>query len=250
MSSETLVHAQKSFTVKTPSFEGPLDLLLDLIEKRKLAINEVSLSKVADDYISYIQSLSEFPIASSAHFILIASTLLLIKSKSLLPSLALSEEEQGSIADLERRLKMYARARELSKHIRLRFGREIIFGPEQRIQVTVFSPDKLTSSNNLSTALRELLHKLPKASVLAKAIVQKVVSLEEMITNLTERIKSNLKLNFKEFASIGKKEKVHIIVSFLAMLELVKQGIISVKQDGQFDDIVMETEKLDVPSYK
>lgn len=237
------------YTVKMPAFEGPLDLLLDLIEKRKLSISEISLAKVADDYISHTRALSEFPVAMSAHFILIASTLLLIKSKSLLPSLALSEEEQGNIEDLERRLRMYARARELGKHIRLLFGTHPIFPQEQRLETIVFSPDKETSPQRLLSSLKGILQNLPKVSFLPKTIVQKVISLEEMIGNLTDRIKTSLKLSFKEFAKVGKEEKVNIIVSFLAMLELVKQGIISVRQDRHFDEITMETEKLNVPNY-
>ena len=82
-----------TFKIKTEAFEGPLDLLLNLIEKRKLFINDISISKVADDYIAYIKNLNKFPIRESANFILIASTLLLIKSISLLPNLHLSEEE-------------------------------------------------------------------------------------------------------------------------------------------------------------
>jgi chromatin segregation and condensation protein Rec8/ScpA/Scc1 (kleisin family) len=113
----------------------------------------------------------------------------------------------------------------------------------------VFSPDAKTTVPFLSEALKALLYNLPKAAVLTKAIVSKVISLEEMIGNLTERIKTSLKLSFKEFAHVGKKEKVNIIVSFLAMLELVKQGIISVRQDKHFDEILMETEHLDVPRY-
>ena len=238
-----------SYIVKTGSFQGPLDLLLDLIEKRKLPISEVSLAGVADDYITYVKTLSEFPIAMSAHFILIASTLLLIKSKSLLPNLSLSEEEQGSIADLERRLKLYKRARELGRTIQSRFGKHIIFAPEQRMEVVVFSPDKRTTIPFLSEALKTLLHNLPKAPALTKAVVAKVVSLEEMISNLTEQIKTSLKLSFRDFAHVGKKEKVHVIVSFLAMLELVKQGVISVRQDKHFDEILMETDRLEVPRY-
>lgn len=239
----------RAYTVKTPSFEGPLDLLLDLIEKHKLSISEIALAKVADDYIAYTRTLSEFPVAMSAHFILIASTLLLIKSKSLLPSLALSDEERGSIEDLERRLKLYQRARELSKHVRALFGGQIIFAPEQRLETVVFSPDKQTNTAGLLASLKSILQNLPKASFLPKTIVQKVISLEEMIGNLTERIKTSLKLSFNDFAKVGKQEKVHIIVSFLAMLELVKQGIISVRQDKHFDEITMETEELNVPRY-
>src|SRR3989344_7803810 len=118
-----------SYHVKTDNFQGPLDLLLSQIEKRKLPINEISLSKVTDDFISYIEGEEKFPIALSAHFILIASTLLLIKSKSLLPTLELSGEEQGNIEDLERRLKELKRIKELSLHVAKRFGKEMLFAP-------------------------------------------------------------------------------------------------------------------------
>ena len=85
------------FTVKTKDFEGPLDLLLDLIEKRKFFINDLSLAKVTDDFIAHIQQFENLPMGESAHFILVASTLLLIKSRSLLPQLNLTEEEQTDL---------------------------------------------------------------------------------------------------------------------------------------------------------
>src|SRR3954463_13221764 len=114
------------YKVKVSQFEGPLDLLLNLIEKRKLFINEISLARIADDYIAYVQQLGSFPIAESAQFILIASTLLLIKSKSLLPTLHFSLEEEASVEDLENRLKLYQRVPNLTVHIKDRFGKEII----------------------------------------------------------------------------------------------------------------------------
>jgi chromatin segregation and condensation protein Rec8/ScpA/Scc1 (kleisin family) len=134
------------YSVKTPVFEGPLDLLLDLIEKRKLFVSDVSLSQVTDDFIAYIESHEEFPISESAEFIVVASTLMLLKSRSLLPSLELTEEEEGSIEDLERRLKIYARVKELSVEIRKIFGKQIIFEklPSKK-EVIVFSPDKKTT---------------------------------------------------------------------------------------------------------
>ena len=98
---------ETDFKVKVGEFEGPLELILDLIEKRKLHISDISLSQVADEFIEYIKSFEEFPMSDSADFILVASTLLLIKSKSLLPNLPLTEEEQGSIEDLENRLSAY-----------------------------------------------------------------------------------------------------------------------------------------------
>jgi len=237
------------FSIKTEIFEGPLDLLLSLIEKRKLFINDIALSKVADDYITYLQSLEKFPIADSADFLVIASTLLLIKSRSLLPSLNLTEEEEQDIGDLERRLKIYKRIKELSQYIKNRFGQEIIFYPEQRKMIPVFSPDQTMTQENFLTSILFVLKALPKVENIPKAIVKKVITLEEMISNLTKRIQSNIKLSFREFAKVGKEERVNVIISFLAMLELVKQGIVNVRQNNQFDDIEIETRETGVPNY-
>jgi segregation and condensation protein A len=115
------------FIVKTQSFEGPLDLLLELIEKKKLFISDISLAQVTDDFIEHIKNMGDIAIGESAHFILVASTLLLIKSKSLLPSLVLTEEEQGDIRNLEARLKIYKRIKEASQNVAKMFGDEVIF---------------------------------------------------------------------------------------------------------------------------
>jgi segregation and condensation protein A len=241
--------SENSFQIKTEVFEGPLDLLLSLIEKRKLFINDIALSKVADDYITYLQSLEKFPIADSADFLVIASTLLLIKSRSLLPGLNLTDEEQKDIGDLEKRLKIYQRIKELSLHIKNSFGKNIIYFPEPRKTIPVFSPDETITSNNLLTSILSVIKALPKIENIPKAIVKKVISLEEMIGNLTTRIQSSIKLSFREFAKVGKEERVNVIISFLAMLELVKQGIVSVKQNNQFEDIEIETQDTGVPHY-
>ncbi len=238
-----------AYQVKTPVFAGPLDALLNLIEKRKLFISDISLAQVADDYLAYIKTLGAFPIADSADFILVASTLVLIKSKSLLPNLELTEGEQGDIADLERRLKIYKRIKELSAGVRAMFGKKILFEPEQRKIEPIFSPDSGMTVASLLAAVKDVLQNLPKKELLPKAVVAKVMSLEEMITHLTERVSNSLRISFREFSKANKESKVHVIVSFLAMLELVKQGIISVTQDRQFEDIVMETEKVGMPHY-
>ncbi len=241
--------ATASYKVETPVFSGPLELLLNLIEEKKLFISDISLAKVADDYINYIKTMHDFPIAESAQFILVASTLLLIKSKSLLPTLELTREEEGDIKDLELRLKIYKRMRELSGFISKKFGREIIFPRGDMETKPVFSPDNSMALPNLLLSLQELIQSLPKKDILPKAIVDKVISLEEMIDSLTERISEGLRMSFRNFANPDKENKINVIVSFLAMLELVKQGVIAVTQERHFEDITMETENLDTPRY-
>src|SRR3989344_4591424 len=98
------VTIKTQFYIKTRSFEGPLELLLELIEKRKLFISDISLAAVADEYMVYVRDFDDFPMEDTAQFILTASTLVLIKSRSLLPGVKLTEEEVSDIQDLERRL--------------------------------------------------------------------------------------------------------------------------------------------------
>lgn len=238
------------FKVRVGDFEGPLEIILDLIEKRKLHISDLSLSQVADKFIEHIKSFEEFPVADSADFILVASTLLLIKSKSLLPNLPLTDEEQGSIEDLENRLISYKKYKELSLGLGKMFGNFLYFAKENKKMNVVFSPTRDISLTSIQNALSEVLKNMPqKIEALPKVTVQKIMSLEDMIERLTERIKTSIKMSFKDFSGIGKAEKVEVIVSFLAMLELVKRGMVRVSQDKHFDDISIESENMGIPYY-
>lgn len=239
------------FKIKTEVFEGPLDLLLSLVEKRKLFISDISLTAVTDEYINHINKLSEYQLNDRAQFILIASTLLLIKAKSLLPNLPLTDDEKGSIEDLELRLKELEVIRKRSLEIRKLFGGKVLFfqenSPEREI---FFNPGKDVSLNNIKEAVGRVLNSLPKFEApLPKLKIQKVVSLEEMMDSLTTRIKSAIKMSFTDFSGKGKVEKVNVIVSFLALLELVKQGTVDARQSGLFDEIEMESYSIGTPSY-
>ena len=245
----------ENYEVQTTVFQGPLDLLLHLIEKRKLHICDISLSKIVDDYINYLQDLKKFSIPSSADFILTASILMLIKSKSLLPTLDLSLEEEESIAELETRLKEYQKIKELSRHIQEKFGQRIIFARQPACQpVAIFSPSEDLTMANLRLAIKTVLQNLPRKILTPQAIIDKVISLEKVIENLTDRIKTSLQMSFQNFSgmnggALSKQEKVGVVVSFLALLELVKQGIIAVNQECGFGEIDMRAQEMDTPNY-
>jgi segregation and condensation protein A len=239
-----------SFTIKTQSFEGPLDLLLGLIEKKKLFISDISLAKVTDDFIEHVKNIGTVAISESAHFILVASTLLLIKSRSLLPGLVLTDEEQIDIESLETRLKIYKKIKEVSSHVQNIFGKDIIFSQSQaRPIVPVFAPEPDFGLEKALFILKDLINRLPKKENTPKVLIRKVISLEEMIGTLTARITSHLKMSFREFTKEHKENRVNVIVSFLAMLELVKQGIVHVSQENTYGDILMETKEVGVPHY-
>lgn len=237
-----------TYTVKTGAFEGPLELLLSLIESRKLFVNEISLAQVTDDYIAYIKSLSDIPndkhIADVSYFILTAATLILIKSKSLLPTLSLTEDEEEKITDLEKRLKLYQIIKNASIDVKTNFGTKIIFSPLERVwSEPLFSPDPLiTRESMLASVQSALLHVPKKEEKLTEIEVKKIISIDEVISSLTDRIATAMNMSFREFSKSHNAEnvaeaRVHIIVSFLAMLELVREGIIDVIQSQKFDDI-------------
>jgi segregation and condensation protein A len=113
----------EKYVVKAGSFEGPLEVLLDLIEARKLFINEISLASVTNEYLSYVRTLGGKNLPDATDFVVVAATLVLIKSRSLLPNLELTVDEKEKIIDLEARLKMYALVREIGEDIKTRFGK-------------------------------------------------------------------------------------------------------------------------------
>ncbi|MCB9805657.1 segregation/condensation protein A [Candidatus Nomurabacteria bacterium] len=240
----------QAFKIKTEVFEGPLDLLLHLIEKRKLLINDISLAQVTDEYINFTKVMQEENLGRTSDFVLVASTLLLIKSKSLLPTLELTHEEQSDISDLEKRLKLYKIFKDASVNIEQNFAKKIMFEKLEKANDTiVFSPTEQINNKSLLESVLSVLKSLPKKEKLKEAVVRKVISLEEMIGRLTDRIKNSIQMSFRDFSGYGKAQKVDIIVSFLAMLELVRQDILNVKQEEKYDDIQMETKTISTPSY-
>lgn len=237
-----------SYRIKQGSFEGPMELLLSLIEQKKLFVNEISLAEVTNDYIAYVKSIPNLPqdkhIADASYFILIAATLILIKSKSLLPSLSLTEDETEKISDLETRLKLYKIIKEAGIEIENNFGTKIIFMPNERVwSDPLFSPDPQITVNNMSSSILEVIAGVPKEKEkLPEVEVKKIINIDDIINSLTDRIQNSINLSFKEFTqNSGAKDKeeakVHVIISFLAMLELVREGIIEVIQNSSFGDI-------------
>ena len=239
----------ENFRVKIGEFEGPLGLLLNLIEKRKMHISQVSLAQVTDDYVNYLKTQTGSSMEALANFIMVASTLMLIKSLALLPGLQLSEEEKENVTDLEDRLKCLKRVRDLSRHLKERFGQNIIFGREEgSAPVIVFSPTKEITLAGMLKAIKNLVTNFPIKEILPQTIIKKVISLEEVISDLAGRVERAIRLSFSDFVK-DKKDKINVIVSFLGMLELVKQGAINIEQKAHLAEIEMENKMVGIPRY-
>ena len=249
MDTETEENNSSAYKVKTGTFEGPLGLLLNLIEKRKLFINDLSLAQVTEDYLNYVNKLENIDSEEVASFIVVAATLILIKSKSLLPNLDLTSEEEGDIHNLEERLRLYKIFTEQSLKVKSIFGKNIIFAPlERKIDTLVFLPDEQITKENMMTLVHSVMGAIPQKIFLPKVEVKKIISIEEMIDKLTERIQNSIKMNFKDFAGMGgtREEKITVIVGFLAMLELVRNGILHAVQENNSADIIIEKRELNM----
>ena len=247
-SASSTINAPARFTVRTASFEGPFELVLELIEKRKLSVSELSLTQVTDDYIQYVREQAAFPIEDAAEFIGVAATLLLIKSKSLIPELELSPDEEGDVEELKERLKKYETARDAARALARIFGMNVMVSAGEREPEAVFAPSRDLSLDALEKALQVALSALDKEEKLPEVRVRPLVTIEEMMDRLTVKVQKALTMSFKDFAG-DKAEKVEVIVSFLALLELVKQGVVEAAQYGTFQDIKITNNSSAVPRY-
>ncbi|MEY4747369.1 MAG: segregation and condensation protein segregation and condensation protein [Candidatus Parcubacteria bacterium] len=229
-----------SFQIATGHFEGPLEKLLDLIEERRLSISEISLAEVADSYLAYIEKLARLPLGETAQFVLIASTLLLIKSRALLPTLELSSDERESVEELERRLARLRLIRRCAKLLRGSWGAHpLSFARRAPSGETIFSPAD-ASIEKIARAARKLIEILPKPERIAQAAVVPVLALEDVIDQLKKRLVGAFRARFSELTK--SRNRHDVIVYFLAMLELVRSGSASVTQERLFEDITIESE--------
>lgn len=244
------VTQKTGFSIKTASYEGPFEVLLDLIEARKLLVNELALANITEDFIAHVRGQATFPVEETANFIQIAATLLLIKSKSLVPDLELTEEENADVEDLKRRLAAYEKVRMAARELSRLFGKRILLKAGERPPEITFAPSRDLSVSALAEALSRMLAAREKVAELPEVRVKPLVTIEEMMDQLAKRVERALTLSFKEFAG-GAKEKVEIIISFLALLELVKQGAVAAEQYDVHGDIrISHTASASVPRYE
>ena len=235
------------FNIATENFEGPLEALLDLIEERKLSISEVSLAEVTDAYLAYVEKLPELPLGETSQFILVASTLLLIKSRTLLPNLILSEDERETVEELERRLARYRIIRQSAKLLRREWGRApLLFPTRAPARVARFSPAE-ASVSLIARVAERLVNILPKPESLVRASVAPVLALEDVIKSVSQRLASAIRAKFSELTKSADKHET--IVYFLAMLELIRSGSASATQEKLFEEITLEVENVGAPRY-
>ncbi len=231
------------YEVRLDQFSGPMEKLLELIEEQKLEITQVSLAAVTGDFIKHVEGLGERVDSNIlADFVVVASRLLLIKSKTLLPSLELTEEEQGDIVDLELRLRLYQEYKLANAHIQKlwnrnqpAYSRPLLSALGER---SFFYPPKNVDVKKMESAMQGLFTVLQGLLPETKKIKIAVVSLQDKIAELTTRLSEAAEHNFKGLSS--SKNRNEVIVLFLAVLHMLANRLMHAEQGDTFGDIKLK----------
>lgn len=231
------------FTVTLDRYEGPYTKLLDLINDRKLSITEISLASVTDEYIAYVKSLDGSDVADISQFVVVASTLMLMKAKSLLPGISYTEEEEKQVHDLEHKLELHRVLLAATQEIRSIYGVHVLYERERVAYkgMSVFVPDdRVTGALLQSIALLTLsTFTIPKQMV--NVAIDQALRIETVIENLLTRIQSAGAVSLRSLASTGTsfaEVKKTLIVNFIALLELVRSGKANANQNEDGDILI------------
>jgi segregation and condensation protein A len=241
VTTETMTDTDLStYQVALPVFEGPLDLLLHLIEREELDITQVSLAQVTNQYLDYLAQLSERDPDNLADFLVVAARLLLIKSRILLPqapSPSISEEEDVG-EDLIRQLIEYRRFKEAALWLK---GLD-----EQALHsyVRLAAPPPLGQTvdlgdvtlDDLLAAVREVLAIKPPAPSVNNAVAPIVMTIADQIELIERQTSGGRRASFRRLLQKAT-NRLEVIVTLLALLEMVKQLRVTMSQDRQFGDI-------------
>ena len=236
--------------INSEKFSGPLGLLLSLIENEEMDITEISLAKIADDYVSYIKESGDIGAEEMADFLVIAAKLLYIKSKALLPYLY-TKEDQEEVSDLERQLKMYKEFIDASIKIKEKLleGKRFYLPPlnksfRQNGKAPSFSPPKKITKEILRDKFSDILKILEKElekrdkEKLREEILEPKISIDDKIFSIKSLLTQKLKLSLSKILKEAK-SKTEVIVSFLAVLELAKQKELYFEQGELFSEIMI-----------
>lgn len=225
------------YQLKLEKFEGPLSLLLNLIEQEQLDISQVSLAQAADQYVKYLEQNPQISPEELADFLVVATKLLLIKSKLLVPDTKFDEDDDP--ASLEQQLKIYREYLNAMRQIEVMIRRRQFLFWRTKSPVSLkpqFSPGNDLNSEKLKSMFLEILKEVEKFVVLPQSVMEKTISLQDKIKQIKEIIKTRAQVSFDQLMKSAR-SRTEVIVSFLALLELVKQQTVHVHQDKIFGDI-------------
>ncbi len=233
------------YNIQLKVYEGPMDLLYDLVTKQKIDIKDIEISEITRQYLDYLDALEAMDMEITSDFITMASKLVEIKSRYLLYIQREDDMEEDPRMELVERLEEYKKYKQISKEIKEKVNEEHdkFFRKKEEFIVE----DKISLEDISISKMLEILPKLLKNiekteehiedELLNKIVNKKIISVEEKIFSIRETLKEKNKINFLD--TIDKTNKSDIIASFLSILELIKEKEIIVTQDEFFEDIII-----------
>lgn len=231
----------QGYQVHLPLFEGPLDLLLHLIEREQLDITKVALAQVTDQYLQYLAVLKEIEAETLTDFLVVAARLLLIKSNALLPKPppTLLEDEEEDLGDqLARQLSIYKQFKEVARTLGQRELDDlrgfVRLAPPPQIEPRLSLDD--VTVYDLLDAVRRALAVRPADPGVDEVVSPIVVTIGEQMALIRDRVSARGRLSFTQLLRRSA-TRLEVIVTFIALLELIKQYIVDVQQDAPFGDI-------------
>ncbi|MBI3359533.1 MAG: segregation/condensation protein A [Chloroflexi bacterium] len=228
-----------AYSVELPVFAGPLDLLLQLVEREELEITAVSLAQVTDQFLAAVKSLEELQLADIADFLVVAAKLIYLKSEVLLPrppSLHPDEENVGD--ELARQLMAYKKYKEIAGLLREREALGL------RTFVRIAAPPKFEPKLDLSNvtpldlleAVRRALAVLPEGPPVSSVVVPPKITIRDQIHRIGVSLRGTGRASFRQML-LEATSRMEIIITFLAILELIKQRRVMAIQEKTFGDI-------------
>ena len=234
------------YAIKLDNFEGPLDLLCHLVDKNKMDINQIKISEITDQYIDYINKMQELNLDVTSEFILMASTLLFIKSKSLLPKQVENEAELTE-EELIHRIIEYKKYKEISKKLKELYQvySKRFYKVPDKIELPARKLEQNYSKDLIEQSYKNLVEK-NKSKINKNAINIEKIAITETVT-VTSKVKDIFKelikkprFIFSKLCSAKKYTRLETVTAFSGILELTRRNKIKAQQERNFGDIIVE----------
>lgn len=238
------------YKVTIDNFDGPLDLLLHLIKENNIEIYDIKIEEITKGYLDYIKSMKELNLSIASEYLVMATELIEMKSRMLLPKkndIEEDEYEEDPREILIERLLAYKQYKEItSKFKNLELTRKLVLTKEPENLSAYVKEDENNESleiSDLIDAFNELMKRKELEKPIATKITKKELSITEKVVKIRNILKSRKKINFNEIFEVATKEEV--IVSFLSILEMIKKNEILVVQDSNFNNITISLKEGD-----
>lgn len=238
------------YLLKLDNFEGPLDLLCHLVDKNKMDINEVKISDITDQYIEYINKVQEQKLEVTSEFLIMASTLLYLKSKSLLPTIDTESEQELTEEELIRRIIEYKKYKEISKKLREFFNEysNRLYKLPEKIELPSRKIEKNYSKDVIVNSYKSLIerneNKINKNAInIEKIAIIEKVTVASKVKDIFKELGKKPRFIFNKLCKVNKYTKLETITAFSGVLELSRQKTILTDQELLFGDITIEKNK-------